>query len=276
MSDGMAGVMRSVIMATATVGVVMALTVRPLVAAQRGQNGGAPRSPQQAALVDLTGYWVSVVTEDWRFRMLAAPKGDTQGVPLNEEGHKVADNWDPNADKSSGNLCKAYGAAALMRMPERLHITWQDESTLKIEADAGQQVRLLHWGGRAPPQGQEPQWQGYSVATWQREGPRGTLAVRTTQMRAGYLRRNGVPYSDKAVLTEYFDRYAGPNNTQWFTVTAIVSDPTYLQRDFVTTTNFKKEPDESKWNPTPCEMPLMPLPTAEHPQDRPAIAGVPR
>lgn len=248
---------RSVVLMVAALVLTFSTVAPSSSAAQRGRGTAppSPQSPRQAALVDLTGYWVSVVTEDWRFRMLAAPKGHYQGVPLNAEGRKVADAWDPVKDQASDTLCKAYGAAGIMRIPGRLHITWQDDNTLKIDTDAGRQTRLLHFGGAPPPA--QPQWQGYSVASWQREGPRGgTLKVMTTSMRPGYLRKNGVPYSEKAVLTEYFDRWAGPNGDQWFSVTTIVSDPTYLTREFITSTDFKKEPNEAKWNPTPCEMPL--------------------
>ena len=71
-------------------------------------------------------------------------------------------------------------------------------------------------------------------------------------MRTGYLRKNGIPYSEQATLTEYYDRYSEPTGEEWFTVTTIVTDPVYLYSPFVTSTDFRKEPDESRWNPTPC------------------------
>lgn len=223
-----------------------------------------PRSPRQAAPIDLTGYWVSVVSEDWRFRMVAAPKGDYTGVALNAAGRKLADSWDPAKDRAEGNQCKAYGAAGLMRLPGRLHITWADDDTLKIDFSAGKQTRLFDFD-RPARVSSEPQMQGYSVATWEihrsvdqyrterESGGAGTLKVVTTGMRPGYLRLNGVPYSDRAVLTEYFDAYAGPQGQRWLTVTSIVSDPVYLARELVTSTDFKKEPDGAKFAPTPCE-----------------------
>src|SRR5437764_3573240 len=91
------------------------------------------QSARAAAPIDLTGYWVSVVTEDWRYRMLTPFKGDYPGIPLNAEGKKTADAWDPAKDEAGGGQCKAYGAAAVLRVPGRLHITWQDDETLKIE-----------------------------------------------------------------------------------------------------------------------------------------------
>jgi hypothetical protein len=232
--------------------------------AQRGRGagagGGQAPSPQQAAPVDLTGYWVSVVSEDWRFRMLTPPKGDAAGVPLNAEGRRVADEWDAAKDAAAGEACRAYGAPGLMRLPGRLHITWQDERTLKIETDAGTQTRLLRFGGAAPPAGGDRTWQGVSTAAWDGvqavEGPGGprwgSLRVVTTQLRPGYLRKNGVPYSENTTLTEYFDLHPGPANATWITITTIVNDPKYLTQEFITSTDFRKEPDGSKWSPTPC------------------------
>ena len=117
-------------------------------AAPQGRAGGPPPTPRAAALADLTGQWVSLVTEDWRYRMFTAPKGDTVSVPLNPAGQKAAAAWDPAKDEAAGEQCRAYGAAGIMRMPTRLRITWQDDTTLKIETDAGTQTRLLRFGRR--------------------------------------------------------------------------------------------------------------------------------
>jgi hypothetical protein len=221
----------------------------------------APPTGRAGAPVDLTGYWVSVVTEDWRYRMVTPAKGDYASVPLNDAGRKTADTWDPAKDEAAGEQCKAYGAAALMRVPGRLHITWDNDNTLKIETDAGTQTRMLHFGASQPPAG-EPQLQGYSVAQWEtvgggrggRGGPPlgGSLKVVTTHLRPGYLRKNGVPYSGNAVLTEYFSRTIETNGDSWLIVTTIVEDPQYLNQPFVTSTHFKKQADASGWNPSPC------------------------
>ncbi|RPH63329.1 MAG: hypothetical protein EHM89_04215 [Acidobacteria bacterium] len=250
--------------------IVLTLAHPALAQPPGGRGGQPPRSPKEAAPVDLTGYWVSVVTEDWRWRMVTPAKADFAGVPLNTEGRTLGRTWDPAKDEAEGAQCKAYGAPAIMRQPGRLHITWQDDNTLRIDTDYGTQTRLFHFGGTAP-QGAEPTWQGYSVAQWEqplrgaglpefipiglnpREGLRGrSLEVVTTLLRTGYLRKNGVPYSAGTVLREYFDLSKEPNGDTWFVVTTIVEDPTYLVTPFVTSTNFKKLPDASGWNPTPC------------------------
>ena len=219
-------------------------------------------SPQQAAPIDMTGYWVSVVTEDWRFRMVTPPKGNYSGVPLNIEGRKLADTWDPAKDEASGNQCKSYGAAGLMRVPGRLHITWDNDTTMKIETDAGTQTRMFHFGGREPQAPiaptDAPSLQGYSVAEWEpaatgRGQPKaGNLKVVTTHLLPGYLRKNGVPYSANTVLTEYYDRISAPNGDEWLVVSTEVRDLQYLSAPFITSTHFKKQADAKGWMPEAC------------------------
>jgi hypothetical protein len=232
-------------------------------AAQTPPVPQAPKTPKAAAPIDITGNWVSVVTEDWRWRMMVPKKGDYSSVPLNAEGKKVADTWDPAKAASDG--CKAYGAAAIMRVPGRLQISWADDTTLKIDTDAGQQTRLLQFDKSSKPQAART-WQGVSAAEWEiipqrgglgvslQHGPGkvGTLKVVTTNLRAGYLRTNGVPYSEDTFVTEYFDRLTA-DGTDWLTVFTIVEDPRYLDQAYVTSTHFKREPDRSKWLPAPCE-----------------------
>jgi hypothetical protein len=211
-------------------------------------RGAAPANAKTAAPIDLSGYWVSVISEDWRFRMVTPPKGDYQTVPMTNEARQVADAWNPAADEAAGNQCKAYGAAAIMRVPGRIHVTWQDDNTLRMDTDAGTQTRVFQFG--VAPKGAQPSWQGSSAAIWDMPGR--SLKVVTTNMRAGYLRRNGVPYSESAVLTEYFELSPLPNGGQLLLVTSIVDDPRYLQTPFILSSQFKKEVDGSKWDPTPC------------------------
>ena len=217
-------------------------------AAAQPPAAGPARTSKEAALIDLTGYWVSIVSEDWRFRMLTAPKGDYPDVPLNPDGKKVADAWEPAKDEASGDHCKAYGAPNVMRVPGRFHVTWANDTTLKIETDAGMQTRTLSFNPTPVP-GRKPQRQGYSTARW--EG-RGSLKVVTTGLLPGYLQTNGVPYSGSAVMTEYFDILEEPNGDRWLIVDAVVEDPQYLLRSFVRSTHFKKQSDASGWDPTPC------------------------
>ena len=233
--------------------------------APQGPPPGPPPAPRAAALIDITGNWVSVINEDWRWRMVTPPKGDFASVPLNAEGRKVGNQWDAAKDEANGDQCKAYGAAGIMRLPTRLRISWVDDQTLKIETDAGMQTRLFHFGP-FQSQGGAPQWQGDSVASWEKQlqirgfggrfggpspGKGGTMKVVTTHMRAGYLRKNGVPYSQNARLTEYFDRVE-VEGVPYLIVTSVMDDPEYLTETFITSEQFKWEPDGTKWSPAPC------------------------
>ena len=230
-----------------TVAVAMiVLTAASLVA--QGRGNAVVRTAQAAAPIDLTGYWVSFVTEDWRFRMVTPARGDYARVPLTSDGRKTADGWNPAADESAGNQCKAFGAANIMRVPGRFHITWQDPTTLRVDADTGTQTRTLRFAPAAPAA--ERSWQGHSIASW--DAAARSLKVVTTNMRAGYLRWNGVPYSENATLTEHFDLAPHGDGGQLLVITAIVEDPQYLQRPFIVSSHFKKERDGSKWSPTPC------------------------
>jgi hypothetical protein len=233
------------------------LLVAPLAAQRAGGagRGGAPATARDAAAIDLTGYWVSVVSEDWKYRMITPRSGAFESLPLNAEARKAGLAWDPARDEAAGEACRAYTAANIMRLPGRIHVTWRDASTLQIDTDAGTQTRLLHFG--APPPAAAPSWQGHSTAQWEYAPGRGSarggnLKVVTTNLRAGYVRRNGAPHSDKAVVTEYFDVNTLANGDAWMTVTTKVEDPVYFTRPYITTTDFKKLPDGSGWNPTPC------------------------
>jgi hypothetical protein len=254
---------------------VIAIYLIAAVDAQPQRPGAAtpPPVPRAAAPIDLTGYWVSIVTQDWRWRMVTPAKGDYQGVPLTPEARAIADAWDPAKDEAAGEQCRSYGAPALMSVPGRLHITWADDKTLKVEADAGMQTRLLRFGDDQAPADPPRTWQGVSVAQWQTPRPNvplifrpaertadapavvptgGSLRVVTTNLRAGYLRKNGVPYSENAVLTEHWNLYERPNGEQWLTITTQVDDPQHLRSARLTAPIFRKEQSGAKWDPTPC------------------------
>lgn len=255
--------------ALAGVAVLFSAAGAPVAAAQRGR-GDDGASPRDGALIDLTGQWVSVVTEDWRWRMVTPPKGDAASVPLNPAGRKVAADWDLAADKARGDLCRAFGPPGLVRQPGRVRIRWENDNTLLLEFDAGSQVRRLRFG--APRTAGPRSLQGHSEAKWFRQPQTrgifgrgsaargGSLEVVTTNLTAGYLRPNGVPYSARAVVKEFFDSFTLPDDGTWLIVTTVVDDPEYLTQEFVISSQFKKESDLSKWNPRTCDIaaPLAP------------------
>ena len=251
------------------------LLATPLLLLAQGGPGGAPAAAQAgpqnaraAAPVDLTGYWVSLVTEDWIERMSPdSPPSGTGGARGLGRGQAPAP-VDPSEP------CRVYAAGGSLRVPGRLHITWADDNTLKIELDAGTQTRLLHFNSTAPPSGQKT-LQGYSVAAWDlgnagRGGGRGgapggppavpagsatparwgSLNVVTTNMKAGYLLSSRSSYSDNAMLTEYFSKHTD-FGVDYFTVTATVQDGPVTR---ITSSTFKKEANGSKFKPAGCEV----------------------
>jgi hypothetical protein len=254
--------------AQVTLALLVSLGAQTVVHAQ-GRRGpaGPPPTAEAAAPVDFTGYWESVIQdEDWVYRMVTPRPGDYAGVPLRPAGMQIMDAWDPAKDTAAGEQCKSYGAPAIMRVPEHLHVTWQDDQTLKIETDAGQQTRLFHFVPSMADEHGPRTWQGYSVAEWQlqRQGGGffaagkpawGSLKVTTTDLKAGYLRKNGVPYSENARLVEYFDlvQDAPDGKGNWWMVeTSVVTDPVYLFSPFVTDDNFIKQSSDAGWKPSAC------------------------
>jgi hypothetical protein len=241
-----------------------------LVAADAQQAAAPPAqapSPRDAAPIDLTGYWVSLITDDWRWRMMTPPKGDVLYMPVTEAARRAAEQWDPARDEAAGEACKGYGAGGIMRLPGRLHITWESERVLKIEIDTGTQTRLLRFGTVAPPEG-PPTWQGFSLAAWELPGtaggrarggratagprPGSSLKVVTTRMRPGYWQKNGIPYSANATMTEWFTTIGEADGNSYLLVTKLLEDPEFIQGAYYRTVQFKKQRDASGWSPTPC------------------------
>jgi hypothetical protein len=227
----------------------------------------AQGSPREAAPVDLTGFWVAPVMEDWRWRMVAPLKGDAASIPLRQSSRAVVEAWDPERDIANGDECKAYGPPGLLRLPGRIRIQWRGEDTLVIEKDRGMQMRVLRFGRET--RGARSR-QGDSVAHWDPglpQPPAGvgflgtaprigaeskTLIVETSNMLPGYLRKNGIPYSEETTVTEYFDTFTAVDGSEWFTVTSVVDDPVHLAVPWVTSTDYKRAPDGSGWTPEPC------------------------
>jgi hypothetical protein len=283
----------------------------------RGLPPAPPPTAQSGATVDLTGYWVSLITEDWHWRMSVPEAGDVASIPFtnDEEKRAILDAWDPAVDEAEGNLCKAYGAAAIMRVPTRVHISWENDEVLKLETDAGTQTRLFRFSGAEEAASSERSLQGSSAAEWWQPpggrgrgrggrgrgggagpagppvagplaggpggngalpappggGPQGgiggrgpapaapttggSMQVVTTNLIPGYLRKNGVPYSEETKVTEYYHRTPETYGDTYLIVTTIVEDPEYLTGPFITSSHFRKLPEiDNGWNPTPCSV----------------------
>jgi hypothetical protein len=260
---------------------VACLSVLALVAlAEGGQRGAgpaaAPAPARTAAPVDLTGYWVSLVTEDWIERM--SPDSPPSGTGGRDAGDRAADGAGGGrgrgaAPPPNGDPCRVYGAGGSMRVPGRLNISWVDDNTLKIEMDSGTQTRTLHFGP-APAAVPQRSLQGYSVASWEtgaRAGgfgggfggggggrggaapaaPRwGQLKVVTTNTTGGFLLSSRNTYSENAVLTEYFAAHSD-FGTDYMTVVSSIEDGGNPR---IVSSTFKKEPNGSKFKPSGCEV----------------------
>jgi hypothetical protein len=293
---------------------ILHFALTPTAIAQVAQGAPPPPAPQQtarqAAPIDVTGTWASVVTEDWQWRFVTPIVGDYTGVPLNQVGDKTARAWSHEADLKAGEQCKGFGAAAINRLPTRMQISWVDDETMKLDWDLGTQSRLVYFDRKRAPAG-PPSYQGHAVGEWidaqpaGRAGGRGAapaaeaapagrgtgaaapagapaaaagraggggptdgggrgaaspaaraggLRIVTTNLKAQYLRQNGVPVSEKAVVTEFLDIVPSPDGAQWLVVKTQVDDPTYLSGWYQVSSQFKKEANNSKWSPTPCEL----------------------
>lgn len=231
-------------------GLLVALGVAAIPAL--AQPGDDATSARASAPIDVTGSWVSVVFEDWKFRMVTPDPGVFDGIPLNDEGRRVGEAWDPEADLAAGDACRAYGAPAIMRMPGRFRISWEDDETLRIDTDQGEQTRLLHFAETSPS---APSRQGHSVAEWQpAPGGGGTLKVMTANLLPGYMRRNGAPYSELTEMTEYFNVHALPNGDVYLTITTRVTDPLYFTGPAMSSTDLRKLPNDRGWEPTACRV----------------------
>src|SRR4029453_14219183 len=187
------------------------------------------RSARESALIDITGQWVSIITEDWRWRMVTPPKGDTSSVPLNAAARKTAEAWDLGADRTRGALCKAFGPPALIRQPGRVRGRGENANPLLLEFDAGTQIRRFRFGASSPAGARSLQGNSEAPGVPQAQNRRllaegapargGSLEVVTTNMQAAYLRPNGVPYSDRAVVKEFFDSFTLGDDGTWLIVT---------------------------------------------------------
>ena len=251
--------------------IILVLLCVSAVDAQRGRGGGQPAgpapTPRAAAPIDLTGYWVSLITDDWRWRVVTPPKGDVLYLPVNAEGRRVAESWDPARDEAAGEQCRGYGAPGLMHLPGRLHITWDNDTILKVDVDTGTQTRVFHFVADSKSAPDQPSWQGYSIAQWEMAGagarrgrmarggegrPRhGSLKVVTTHLRPGYVRKNGVPYGANAVLTEHWTTLTD-SGIDYLMITKFLEDPQYLAQPYIRSVQYKRQADARGWRPTAC------------------------
>jgi hypothetical protein len=206
--------------------------------------GRPPANARAAAPVDLTGYWVPFISEEWRYRMVMPLKGDYRGIPLTPEGTRVANSWNPAAPEPEP--CKAYGAPAIMRIPGRLHVRLAGLRTaLRLDTDAGTQTRAVPIRTR-----------------YTRVGPADSGRARRT--RAGSLpaavphqapdrygrhdqRASRLSAAKRCAVQRrrhgdrIFRRRRAPVWRPGTDRHDVVEDPQYLQRPYIVSSHFKKE-----------------------------------
>lgn len=229
---------------------------------------GPPPAPIDAAPIGLDsieGQWVAIVNEDWLWRMRVPEKGDFTSIPYNDRAREVGQAW----DESMIGSCLAYGAAGIMRQPQRLRIEWEGDSVVRLETDYGQQTRRFNFNEPAP-ENTPSSLQGYSEASWSYDAApplgfagfsrstddpqHGSMRIETSHLTAAWLRSNGAPVSANATVTEFVDAFSDPTGNDWLVFTTIVHDPEYLNTDFITSSHYRRDNDRSAWDPRPCGM----------------------
>ena len=197
------------------------------------------------AEADLTGYWEAILHEDTLFRTAGPPIGEYIGLPINDAARAIANDWNPEDGYKPENQCKMHGAAYIMRSPIRIFVAQDDEVTIsiKIELEMGRE-RKIYLDGRPAPEG-PPTDMGHSVGVWEGD----MLTVTTTNMTEKYIRRNGVPNSEQAVMTEHFVRHG-----DYITLINIIEDPVYLNEPLIRSISYRKRNDEFKWVRFDCEV----------------------
>lgn len=203
-----------------------------------------------AAQVDIAGEWVSEFSEDRVERIPGPDVGDYAGLPLNDAARLKADTWQASVQTLPERQCIPHPSPYSLRGPTNLRISadvdpvTQETVSYTIYGTFGRATRLVWMDGRPRPSPLAPHtWAGFSTGRW--EGSR--LRIDTTHIKLGYLRRNGVPHSDLATMTEYL--WVRGDRLQ---ISSIVDDPVYLSEPLVRTTDFVRNPTQHGVA-TPCE-----------------------
>ena len=199
---------------------------------------------------DPSGEWAPRFHEDQPERIPGPEIGDYLGLPINDAARLRADSWDASLLTLPEHQCKPHPADYGPRGPANLRI-WPeiDRATQKLIAyhthiSWQAPERTIWMDGRPhPPDYAAHTWQGFSTGKWEGD----MLTVTTTHLKIGWIRRNGVPRSDKATLIEHWIRHEN-----YLTLVSIIQDPVYLTEPFLRTTNWVMDPDQ-RIDPYPCE-----------------------
>jgi len=193
-----------------------------------------------SAQVDLSGEWGQKMHEEAPERGHGPEIGDYTGLPINDQARMRADTWDAEKWTEIEHECEPHPADYAPRGPGNMR-AWPDLDPLTQEITAWHTTlmwmlpqRTIYMDGRPhPPEYAAHTWNGFSTGEWEGD----MLKVFTTQMKEGWLRRNGVPRSDQATMVEYFIRHG-----DFFTLVSLVKDPAYLTERFIRTSNWILDP----------------------------------
>jgi len=202
------------------------------------------------AQVDPSGEWAPRFHEDQPERIPGPDIGDYLGLPINDAARMRGDTWDASLLTLPEHQCKPHPADYGPRGPANLRI-WKEVDTesqklVAYHTHISWQApeRTIYMDGRPhPPEYAAHTWQGFSTGKWDGD----MLTVTTTHLKIGWIRRNGIPRSDKATLTEHWVRHG-----EYLTLISIVTDPVYLTEPFIRTTNWVADPRQNI-APYPCE-----------------------
>jgi hypothetical protein len=208
-----------------------------------------PQAPPTLGM-DLSGEWAPRFHEDQPERIPGPDIGDYLGLPINDAARQHGDAWDASILTLPEHQCKPHPADYSPRGPANLRI-WReiDHDTQQLVAirthiSWQQPERTIWMDGRPhPPEYAAHTWQGFSTGKWDGD----MLTVTTTHLKMGWIRRNGIPRSDKAVLTEHFVRHG-----DYLTLISVIDAPPYLTEPFVRTTNWAIDPHQ-QIAPYPCQ-----------------------
>jgi len=213
-----------------------------------------PARAQQVAApsgYDLTGEWAPKFHEDQPERIPGPEIGDYLGLPINAAARLHADSWDASLLTLPEHQCKPHPSDYSPRGPANLRI-WKEIDTASQQLIAYRThiswqapERTIWMDGRPhPPDYAAHTWQGFSTGVWDGD----MLTITTTHLKMGWIRRNGIPRSDQAVVTEHLVRHG-----DYLTWIVLIDDPVYLTEPFIRTTNFVLDPHQ-QIAPYPCQI----------------------
>jgi len=194
------------------------------------------------AQADLSGIWQPRYHEDFPERIPGPELVDYLGLPINDAARHFAEAWDSSRITLPEEQCRVHVSPYIYRGPLNLRI-WdqkdpktQDLIAIKQYISTYEQTRTIYMDGRKHPGPNAAHtWMGFSTGHWDGD----TLVVETDHIKQGWVRRNGLPMSDQAHMTEYFVR-----NGDILTHIFVLVDPVYLAEPLVKSQDFVRSPRE--------------------------------